>query len=124
MAISNITLVDSKSTPENHVFTEKAQQGGQIIRANQAASLDAPETLMYATRMAKAHGVPVINSVLKLEIGFLDADGVTTRYMSVRQIWDIDPKIYTDARAEDLTAMMNSGVTEANAKLFMKGYPG
>lgn len=124
MAISDITLVDSKSTPENHVFTERTQQGGQIIRANQAASLDTPETLMYATRKAKAHGVEVINSVVKLEVGHLDADGVTTRYMSVRQIWDIDPKIYTDARAEDLTAMMNSCMTEARAKLFMKGYPG
>lgn len=124
MALADITLVDSQATPVNHVLSYVATENGLVIRKNLALSLDEPETYAIGQKDAKVGGVPVKSTIIKLTRGFLDADGVTTRYMSVRTIWDVDPKIYTDARAEDMVAEMNSGHTEAAAKAYLKGSKG
>jgi len=124
MALADITLVDSQATPQNHVLAYVGTENGQVLRKNLSAALDEPETLAIGSRDAKVGGVPVRSTLWKLTRGYLDGDGVTTRYISARVIFDVDPKIYTDARAEDLTAELLSGLTEANVKAYMKGSVG
>lgn len=124
MALADITLVDSQASPENHVFSYVTTENGQAIRKNLSASLDEPETYAIGSRDAKAKGVPVRSSLRKLEIGRLDADGVTTRYASIREIIDVDPKIHSDALIEDLVTMFRTDGTEARAVLYVKGSMG
>lgn len=124
MALADVTLVDSKASPENHVMAFVATENGQTVRKNLSASLETPELYVLGSRDGKANGVPVKSSLRKLTLGFLDADGVTTRYMSIREIVDVDPKIYTDARIEDLVTMFRSDGTEARMLLYTKGSVG
>lgn len=124
MALADITLVDSQASPVSHVFAYVATENGQVLRKNLSSTPDLPETLIIGHRKVKVKGVEVDSHLWKLTLSYLDADGVTTRQMSVRAIWDIDPKIYTDARAEDLAAMTISGLTEAFVKSVCKGSVG
>lgn len=124
MALADITLVDSKASPENHVMAYVTTENGQTVRKNLTASLETPELYYLGSREGKSGGVPVRSSMRKLTLGFLDADGVTTRYMSIREIVDVDPKIYTDARIEDLVTMFRTDGTEARMLLYTKGSVG
>lgn len=124
MALADITLVDSKASPENHVMAFVTTENGQTVRKNLSAGLETPELYVIGSREGKANGVPIRSSLRKLTLGFLDADGVTTRYMSIREIVDVDPKIYTDARIEDLVTMFRTDGTEARMLLYTKGSVG
>lgn len=124
MALADITLVDSQATPQNHVHAYVATENNLVIRKNLSAPLDEPETLAIGSRDAKVNGEKVRSTLWKLTRGYLDADGVTTRFISCRVIWDVDPKIYTDARMEDVAAEVLSGLTEANVKAYVKGSVG
>lgn len=124
MALADITLVDSQAAPQNHVMVYVVTENGQVVRKNLSAGLETPELYVLGSRDAKVGGVMVRSSLRKLTLGFLDADGVTTRYMSIREIVDVDPKIYTDARIEDLVTMFRSDGTEARMLLYTKGSVG
>lgn len=124
MALADITLTDSQSTPVNHVFAYVSTENGQAVRKNLSAALDTPEVYSIGSREGKANGVPVRSCLRKLTLGRLDADGVTTRYASIREIIDVDPKIHTDALIEDLVTMFRTDGTEARAVLYVKGSMG
>lgn len=124
MALADITLADSQATPVNHVFEYVITENGQVIRKNMAAPPDLPELLIFGHRQVKSKGVMVDSHLWKLSQSYLDADGVTTRSMSCRVIWDIDPKIYTDARIEDMAKMTINALTETFVKVFTKGSMG
>lgn len=124
MALADITLADSKASPESHVFSYVTTENGQVIRKNLAKAPDLPETLVLAHRKVKVGGVLVDSHLWKLTLSALDADGVTTRYASARVIWDIDPKIYSDALVEDLATMTLNALTETFVKAVTKGSVG
>lgn len=126
MALADITLTDSQATPVNHVFAYETTdtKTGQVIRKNLAAALDAPEHLAIGQKQIKARGVPVTSTLWKLAVGRLDADSVTTRYIDVKIVIDVDPKIYTDALMEDIVTMVRTDFTETNVKNYVKGSKG
>lgn len=124
MALADITLADSQSTPVNHVMAYVGTENGLAVRKNLSASLDTPEQYAIGSRDAKANGVPVKTCLRKLTLGRLDADGVTTRYASIREIIEVDPKIHTDALIEDLVTMFRADGTEARCVSYIKGSVG
>lgn len=124
MALADITLTDSQASPQNHVFAYVGTENGQVIRKNASAALDQPEIYAVGNRESKANGVPVRSSLRKLTLGRLDADGVTTRYASIREIIEVDPKIHSDALIEDLVTMFRTDGTEAREVLYIKGSVG
>lgn len=126
MALADITLTDSASTPVNHVFAYEStdQKTGQVIRKNLSAAMDAPEYLAIGQKTIKADGVPATSTLWKLKVGRLDADGITTRYITAKVMIDVDPKIYTDALMEDIVTMVRTDFTETNVKNYVKGSKG
>lgn len=124
MALADITLTDSQASPQNHVMSYVGTENGQVIRKNASAALDQPESYILASREGKANGVPVRSTLRKLTLGRLDADGVTTRYASIREIIEVDPKIHSDALIEDLVTMFRTDGTEARVVLYVKGSVG
>lgn len=125
MALADITLVDSKSTPVNHVFTFFAMDtAGRVLRKNLARTPDLPELLTLGHKTQKLGGVQVDSHLWRLDDSILDADNVTVCRNNLRVMADIDPRTYSDALMEDYAAMLLSAFTETFMKSWTRGSNG
>lgn len=125
MSYAAITLTDSKATPVDHIFDFVVTQNNKVIRRNHSAPMEEPETLTMAHSTLKKGGHDLTSHMVRLDLVALDADGVTPRNaVSIRQVIEIDPRVYTDALLEDAVTMMADYCTEANMKLLVRGASG
>jgi len=116
MALADITLADSKASPENHVFSYVGTQNNRVIRKNLSAPVDEPETLTLAhnERTANTKGVSqnINGHLARIDWVTLDADG-TARPQNIRAMADLDAAVYTQADFEDKVTMLRNLITDA-----------
>lgn len=125
MALADIVLADSQPTPVNHTFSYVGtDQSGRVVRRNLARTPDLPETLTIGHKVQKVNGINVDSHVWRIDDSVLDADGVTVRKLNLRVMLDCDPAIYSDAKMEDLAAMMTAAFTETFMKSWSRGSVG
>jgi len=124
MALADITLNDGQASPVAHTFTYITTENGRVVRKEMAQSAETPWLHTIAHKKSKINGVNVDSHLERFDFTFLDADGVTPRYINIRVCADVDPLIYTDARAKDAAAFVRNRFAEAVGIAFMKGSVG
>jgi hypothetical protein len=111
MALADITLADSKSTPENHVFSYVGTVNNRVIRKNLSSGVDTPETLTIAHNETTKNGSKVDGHLARIDWILLDTDG-TPHAQNLRVVGDLSRAVYDQADFEDKVTMLRNLITD------------
>lgn len=111
MALADITLADSKSTPANHVFSYVGTVNNRVIRRNLASGVDTPETLTLAHSESTKNGSKVDSHLARIDWTLLDTDG-TAHSPNIRVMMDVPRAVYDQADLEDKVTMLRNLITD------------
>lgn len=112
MALADITLADSKSTPTNHVFAYVGTVNNRVIRKNLSSGVDTPETLTIAHNETTKNGQKIDGHLARIDWILLDSDG-TAHQNNIRVIADVARATYDQADLEDKVTMVRNLITDA-----------
>lgn len=112
MALADITLADSKSTPANHVFAYVGTVNNRVIRKNLSSGVDTPETLTIAHNETTKNGQKIDGHLARIDWILLDTDG-TAHLNNIRVIADVARATYDQADFEDKVTMVRNLITDA-----------
>lgn len=121
MALDDITLTDSESTPVEHTMVYVAQQAQKVLRADLEAGTETPIVLTIGHQSRKVSQKVLRSHLVRIDWTLLDADGVTPYANNLRLMCEIYDPVLSDALVDNLTACMSSFMTEANMRLLARG---
>lgn len=125
MALADIVVNDSQSTPVAHTYTFISyDKNGRVVRGDLSRTPDLPLTLTVGHKKIKKNGVLVDAHVVDLSNALIDADGITVRNITYRCTAEIDPAVYTDAISDDMITMLHNVMTEVFTRAWARGSAG